>query len=70
MVKIKEEKKIPTAIELIRMRELEAEADHLLDLLFEHPDDRKLIERLNWIDKAYVALSGDTPLDIGEYFKQ
>lgn len=69
MVKIKEEKKIPTAAELARMQELEAESDRVLDLLFAHPDDRKLIERLNCLDKAYVALSGDTPLDIGDYFK-
>lgn len=69
MVKIKEEKKIPTAAERARMRELETESDHVLDLLLAHPGDRKLIERLNCLDKAYVALSGDTPLDIGDYFK-
>lgn len=69
MVKIKEEKKIPTAAERVRMQELEAESDHILDLLLAHPDDRKLIERLNCLDKAYVALSGDIPLDIGDYFK-
>lgn len=57
--KEKEEKKV-----------LEAEADAILDRLFENPsgDNRKEIERLGWIEKRLLDIEGEEPLDVNSDF--
>ena len=63
MVKIKEEKKIPTPEECAEMARLEVEADRLLEALSRNPTDKRLIDRLNWLDIAYVRLSGEKSME-------
>ena len=63
MVKIKEDKKIPTPWERAEMARLEVEADCLLEQLSRNPTDKGLIDRLNWLDIAYIRLSGEKSLE-------
>lgn len=63
MVKIKQEKKIPTPAEKAEMARLEKESDRILELLFDDPGNQKLLDRLNQIDVDYVRLSGEKSME-------
>lgn len=63
MVKIKEDRKIPTPAERAEMALLEKEGDRLWDLLSHDPTNRELIDRLNRVEIAYVRLSGEWTMD-------
>lgn len=63
MVKIKQEKKIPTPAELAEMKLLEEESDRILDRLFNDPGNQELLDRLNQIDVDYVRLSGEKSME-------
>lgn len=63
MVRIKQEKKIPTPAERAEMEALEKESDRILELLFEEPGNKELLDRLNQIDVDYVRLSGEKSME-------
>lgn len=63
MVKIKQEKKIPTPKERAEMVRLEKESDRILGLLSGNPTNKGLIDELNRIDVAYIRLSGEFSMD-------
>lgn len=63
MVKIKQERKIPTPAERLEMEALEKESDRILELLFDEPGNKELLDRLNQIDVDYVRLSGEKSME-------
>ena len=63
MVKVKQDKKIPTPAELSEMAKLEEESDRILDLLFDDPTNQALLDKLNQIDVDYVRLSGEKSME-------
>lgn len=63
MARVKEDKKVLTREDKARMAELEAESDHILDLLFDDPGNEALIDRLHQNGVEYVRLSGEKTLE-------
>ena len=48
---------------------LEREYDKELDHLFDHPDDRKALERIGLIEKKILDIKGEKPLEVNDDFR-
>ena len=48
---------------------LEREYDKELDHLFDHPDDRKALERIGWTEKKILDIKGEKPLEVNDDFR-
>lgn len=71
MVKIRKEKRKPLTPEVLgRIKELEIVVDSMYDDLSGDPGDHKLIERLGWIEKRILDLSGERALEVNEDFRR
>lgn len=73
MVRIRKEKRRPATPETeTRIKELEAEIGRILDFIFNHPgdDNRERIERMGWLEKRIMDLSGERALEINEDFRR
>lgn len=73
MTRVKKEPiKILTAAEEEQVKTLEAESDRILDYLFEHAgeDNSQLVNRLNWIDKKVLDITGEGALEVNEDFRR
>lgn len=73
MVRIRKEKRRPATPETeTRIKELEAEIGRILDFIFNHPgdDNRERIERMGWLEKRIMDLSGERTLEINEDFRR
>lgn len=73
MTRVKKEPiKILTVAEKEQVKTLEAESDRILDYLFEHAgeDNSQLVNRLNWIDKKVLDITGEGALEVNEDFRR
>ena len=52
-----------------QLETLEREYDKELDHLFDHPDDRKALERIGWIEKKILDIKGEKPLEVNDDFR-
>lgn len=52
-----------------QLEALEREYDKELDHLFDHPDDRKALERIGWIEKKILDIKGEKPLEVNDDFR-
>jgi hypothetical protein len=52
-----------------QLESLEREYDKELDHLFDHPDDRKALERIGWIEKKILDIKGEKPLEVNDDFR-
>lgn len=63
MTRIKEDKKNLTKADKTRLAELETESDHILDMLFDNPGNKELIDRLHQNGVEYVRISGEKSIE-------
>lgn len=70
MPRVKQEPaKILSREEQKQLEDLEREYDKELDRLFDHPDDRKALERIGWIEKKILDIKGEKPLEVNDDFR-
>lgn len=75
MARIKREPpRIPTPEESVRISELEAESDRVLDWLSSHGTGdgryRAALDRLNYLDVKIATLKGEGALEVNEDFRR